>query len=154
MAKSTPPGIGTVREASVTNFSAMPPELPSATTRSPDPHVGDARPDGLDDARHLAARRERRRRLELVLALDDEKIGEVDAAGAHADEHLTGDRPGIGHLFDRERVDGAVGVTDEGFHRRITSGAAAPSRAREHGDRIAPTGRRGSLRPCSSRPTA
>ena len=41
-----------------------------------DPHVGDAGPDGFDDAGHLAARRERRRRLELVLALHDEQVRE------------------------------------------------------------------------------
>ena len=51
-----------------------------APSRRPDrrPSRLHAGPDGFDDAGHLAARRERRRRLELVLPLHDEEIREVN----------------------------------------------------------------------------
>src|SRR6185295_18781866 len=43
------------------------------------PHVRHARSDFLYDAGQLAARREGQRRLELVLVLDDEHVGKIDA---------------------------------------------------------------------------
>ena len=43
----------------------------------------------LDDVtRDLTPRRERKRRLELVLVLDDEKVGKVDSRSAHADANV------------------------------------------------------------------
>jgi len=43
----------------------------------------------LDDVtRDLTPRRERKRWLELVLVLDDEKVGKVDSRSAHADANV------------------------------------------------------------------
>ncbi len=52
--------------------------------------VRDARADGVDDAGHLTAGRERRLGAELILAGDDQRVGEVDAAGLDGDDGLPG----------------------------------------------------------------
>ena len=50
---------------------------------------------GIDHARELGARHERQRRPDLVLALHDQQVGEVQAGGADCDAHLA--RAGLRH---------------------------------------------------------
>ena len=61
--------------------------------------VGDALTHRFDHAGDLAARRERPGWLELVAVLDDQHVGIVDRAGAHANQYLAFPDLRIGHLF-------------------------------------------------------
>ena len=47
----------------------------------------------LDHARDFATRRERRLGLELIFALDDQRVREIDTGSLHADDHLPLARP-------------------------------------------------------------
>ena len=57
-----------------------------------DREILDAVTQRSDDTGNLAAWRERTRRLELVFVLDDEHVGVIDRACAHADQQLSGGR--------------------------------------------------------------
>ena len=71
-----------------------------ASTRSPTATRVDALAYGDDVAGHLAARRERQRRLDLVLALHEQPVDVVHAGGPHGDDDLAGPGLGIGPLLD------------------------------------------------------
>ena len=84
-----------------------------------DGELRDAAADGGDDARHLAARRERHGRLELVLAVRDEDVGEVDAAGLDVDQDLARRGDGLGDLVDLERGGTGERVDTNGAHGQL-----------------------------------
>ena len=77
---------------------------------------GDAGADALDHAGELAARRERERRLGLVLAGDDQRVEEIQADGRDLGHDLA--RPGdrIGDVREHEVVGGAEAMAENGFH--------------------------------------
>src|SRR5262249_48948340 len=87
----------------------------------PHAHSGEALAERRDHASHLAARRERQRRLELVLALDDERVREVDAARLDADDHLAPARRTGGDVFNYQALRRAVRLAQDGFHLRTLS---------------------------------
>jgi hypothetical protein len=76
-----------------------------------------ARADLLHHAGELAAGRKRQRRLELVLVLDDEHVGKIDARRLHRHHDLA--RPGArrGDLLDHERIGRAELFAEHRFHR-------------------------------------
>ena len=80
--------MGTTPPAASSTWDANPPSQGMASTRSPTRHRVDAVAHGHHVARHLAARREGQRRLDLVLALDEEAVDEVHAGGPHGDDDL------------------------------------------------------------------
>ena len=69
-----------------------------------------------DHTGSLTARRKGERWLDLVLALDDQGIGEIDAGGVDIDDNLVvlGDR--IGGFVQRQRAGRSVGFAQYGFH--------------------------------------
>src|SRR5262249_28730226 len=69
-----------------------------------------------DVAGHLAAGREGPRRLDLVLALDEQAVDVVHARCSHRDDHLA--RPGcrVGPLLDGQLVDRGELGADDGAH--------------------------------------
>ena len=75
-----------------------------------------ARADGLDHAGHLPARRERPRRLELVLVLDDEHVGIVDAAGLDGEQNLARARLRVGQILQRKRLGTADAPAQHRLH--------------------------------------
>src|SRR5690606_41109851 len=72
------------------------------------------------------------RRLDLVFALDDQGVREVDAGGVDIDDNLIvlGDR--IGGLFQRQRAGRSVGFAQYGFHGGSLIGYFPQSRSEEH----------------------
>ena len=72
--------------------------------------------DGDDGSRHFAARRERERRLHLVLVLDDQRVGKIQPGRMHAHDHFA--RAGLGHWqsADRQALRQAVVRADQGLH--------------------------------------
>ncbi len=78
-------------------------------------------------AGELLARRERSRRQDLVLALDHEDVGKVEAGGVHLDQHLARTRGRVGGDLDPLRGDRSVLVDDDGSHFR-TASFASPRR--------------------------
>ncbi len=54
-----------------------------------DGKAADAFTKRLHHASDLATGRERQWRFELVIALDDQRVGEIHATGVHTDTHLT-----------------------------------------------------------------
>ena len=70
----------------------------------------------IDYTGTFLARHERQRRQELVLAVDHQQIGKIDARGAHVDEHFTRARRRHAPLFDLQRVGRAEFSDDECFH--------------------------------------
>src|SRR5690606_6157608 len=78
--------------------------------------VGDLAADAGYHTGGLATRREGERRLDLVLALDDQGVGEVDASGVDVDNDLVILGYRIGSLFQRQRAGRSVGFAQNGFH--------------------------------------
>src|SRR5690606_13392630 len=69
------------------------------------------------DAGHLAARRERPLRLVLVLVLDDQHVGEVDAAGLHADHRVARLSFRRGQLAQFQRLGAPDRLAQHSLHR-------------------------------------
>ena len=67
----------------------------------------DVRSDPLDDSGNFAAGREGPRRLDLVLIADQQRVREIDAAGAYADQHLARSGSRLRDFFENERVGSA-----------------------------------------------
>ncbi len=69
-----------------------------------------------DHTSGFTTRRERERRFDLVLALDDQGIGEVDASGVNIDDDFVflGDR--IGRFFQHQTAGRTVGLAQNRFH--------------------------------------
>src|SRR5690606_13302690 len=78
--------------------------------------AGHALTHRLDDAGDLAARGEGKLGDELVLLLDDERVGKVDPGGLHRDQDLAGTRNRIGRLLDHQRLRRSPGLAKYGFH--------------------------------------
>lgn len=78
--------------------------------------VTDLLADGSDGAGGFATRGEGERRLELVLAFDDQGVREVDPGGVHVDQHFVLLRLGAGNLFEHQGLGGAEGLAQDGFH--------------------------------------
>jgi hypothetical protein len=68
--------------------------------------------DRDDLAAQLEPRRERQRRLLLVGAARQQRIGEVEAGRPDVDQDLSGTRRGHRHLGQRHDVDGLTGLRD------------------------------------------
>ena len=89
--------------------------------------VRDLLADRLDHAGRLAARGEREGRLELVLALNDQGVGEVDPGGMYLDQHLVLLRFRAGQVFQDQAGGRAEGFAEQGFHRAFLAFVIAGS---------------------------
>ncbi len=88
-----------------------------------DLEVADLFPDFANHARRFTTRREREGRLELVLALDDQRVREIDPGGVHVQQDfiLLGDR--TGDVFQHQRFGRAEGFAQHGFHQGYSFGS-------------------------------
>ena len=68
------------------------------------------------DAGELAAGRERKRRLGLVLAGDDQRVEEVQPARHHPDQDLARSGDGVGDVREHEVVGRSESLAEDGFH--------------------------------------
>jgi hypothetical protein len=84
--------------------------------------LGHARPDALDHAGELAAGRERKRRLGLVSAGNDQGIEKIQADRRDPGHHFPRSGNRIGHIREHEVVGGAVALTENGFHGNCSQG--------------------------------
>jgi len=80
------------------------------------------------DARHLASRRKRTRRPQLVLVPDQQRVRKIQATGSHREQDLAGSRRRIGDVLERERPGAADLPAEQRFQVtiRITSGSRRP----------------------------
>ena len=83
---------------------------------------GHAGADGGDHAGDLAARDERGGRLDLVAALADQPVDEVDAGGPHVHHHLALARGRRRPFLDDQRLEGSELTADDGTHRHEPTG--------------------------------
>src|SRR5437899_139688 len=88
----------------------------------------DAGADALDHAGKLAAGRERKRRLGLILAGDDEGVEEVQSDRDDLGDDLARCWRGVGNVAEHEVVGGAEALAENGFHGRT----AGTERRRPH----------------------
>jgi hypothetical protein len=72
--------------------------------------------DALDHAGEFGSRRERKGRLELVFAGDDQRVEEVERCGFHRDNHLAGTGRGVGQVLELKLVGAAEMCAEDGFH--------------------------------------
>jgi hypothetical protein len=80
-------------------------------------HLGDARPDGFDRPRGVAAGGIRERRLDGIAAVAHVGVVRVDAHGLHTNKNLARDGLRRGNLFELEDL-GPAELTDaNGLHR-------------------------------------
>lgn len=78
-----------------------------------------------DHACRFATRREREGRLELVLALDNQGVREVDPGGMHVQQDFVLLDRRAGDLFQHQGFGGAEGFAQHSFHRTIPFGVVA-----------------------------
>ncbi|MEY9900307.1 hypothetical protein ABIA44_004481 [Bradyrhizobium sp. USDA 329] len=78
--------------------------------------IGHARADALDHAGDFRSRRERERRLDLVLALNHQDVEEVQRRRLDRDHGFAGTRHRIRHLGQNEIVGLAILRAEDGFH--------------------------------------
>ena len=83
-----------------------------------DLQVGHAGADAFDHAGDLGGRRERKRRLDLVLALDHQDVEEIQRRGFDGDDRLSRLGYGIGNVGQHEIVGLAILRAENGFHGR------------------------------------
>ncbi|MGX1348832.1 hypothetical protein AB7M49_002408 [Bradyrhizobium elkanii] len=81
-----------------------------------DLQVSDAGTDAFDHAGNLGGRRERERRLDLVLALDHQDVEEIQRRRLDRDHGFAGTRHRIGHVSQHEIVGLTVLRAEDGFH--------------------------------------
>ena len=81
-----------------------------------DLEIGDARADALDHAGDFSGRRERERRLDLVLALDHQDVEEVQRGRLDRDHGFAGTSHRIRHIGQHEIVGLAVLRAEDGLH--------------------------------------
>ncbi len=84
--------------------------------------MGDFLADCADYAGSLATRGEREGRFELVFALDDQRIGEVNPGGMHLQQDFVLLRLGAGDVFQHQGFGGAEGFAQHGFHSKYSVG--------------------------------
>ena len=82
-----------------------------------DLEVADLLSDCGNHARRLAARRERERRLELILALDHQRVREIHPGGMHVEQDLARLDLRGGGIFDNQAFGRAEAFAQDGFHR-------------------------------------
>jgi hypothetical protein len=111
-----PVGIGSRRFTSTFTSSANAPYPVIAITWVAGLPARDAVADGLDDARQLASRGKRQRRLQLVLVLDDQHVREVDARRFDRDDDFARTSHRRRNVLDDERVGGTVRFAENRFH--------------------------------------
>ena len=73
-------------------------------------------PDLEYDAGEFVSRDMRQLRLELILAGDNERVGEIDRARFHTNADLTRSRPTRFDILDRENVGSAPLMATNRFH--------------------------------------
>ena len=78
--------------------------------------------DGVDMAGELGAGHEGQRRLELVLAFDDQQVGEVEAGSADGHPHLAGCRLGGRHFAPAQRTHTIERFAEPCMHREGLQG--------------------------------
>ena len=81
-----------------------------------DLQAGDAGADAFNHAGDFGRRRKRKRRLDLVLALDHQQVEEIQRRGFDRDHGLAGLGHGIGHIGQHEIVGAAILRAENGFH--------------------------------------
>ena len=86
--------------------------------------AGDAGAAGVDAAGDLHARHERQRRLLLVLAPDDQRVGEVEPGRAHPDAHLARPRLRGRDLPDDQAVQSGQLLANDSTHDHLARVAA------------------------------
>ena len=82
-----------------------------------DLQIGDAFADALDHAGDFGGRRERERRLDLILALDHQEVEEIQRRRLDGDHRLAGIGHRIGDIGQHEIVGTAILRAENGFHR-------------------------------------
>ena len=88
--------------------------------------LGHARADALDHAGELAAGRERKRRLGLVFAGDDQGVEEIQPDRRDLGHDLARSGHRIGDIGEHEVVGGAEALTENGFHGGCSNGVGTP----------------------------
>jgi hypothetical protein len=83
-----------------------------------DLQVGHAGADAFDHAGDFGGRRKRKRRLDLVLALDHQDVEEIQRRGFDRNHGLPGSATGIGDVGQHEIVGLAILRAENGFHGR------------------------------------
>ena len=78
--------------------------------------LGHARADGRDRSGHLSARCKGQRRLELVLVLNDQEIGEVHAGCCNGDADFIGSGFGCRNVFDNQALGWTMFLTEQCAH--------------------------------------
>ena len=76
----------------------------------------------LHHAGQLRPGRERQRRLDLIQALHDQRIGKVHRRRLDPDAHLAGARLGHRHVTHLQLIDRTVGIADQGAHGQGSGG--------------------------------
>ncbi|MNZ95053.1 hypothetical protein D3C78_1141830 [compost metagenome] len=76
-----------------------------------------------DHAGRFTTRRKREGRLELVFALDDQRIGEVHPGGVHVQQDFILLRDRTGDVFQHQRFGRAEGFAQHGFHQGYSFGS-------------------------------
>jgi hypothetical protein len=76
-----------------------------AATRAPGANPVKPEPSATDGAGHLVAQDRRERRRDRIAVLPDQRVGEIDAGGMDADEHLAGAGLRGRQVDELERVD-------------------------------------------------
>ena len=173
--KAKPGGSGMHSAAAATQaWVPKPPVPPKAATASADLQVRHAVADRLDHAGVLGARHEGQRRLDLVLVLHDQQVGEVEARGLDLDQHLAGLGLGRRQLLPLQRLDadrvlakpcmhveplrqcgrtsGAVAIDDTQPRRGAVASGRLPTIARCASSSPTTTATRPPASPRSSRP--
>ena len=77
---------------------------------------GDALAHALDHAGAFGGRRERERRLDLILAGDDQSVEKIQRRRMDADHHFAVAGGGIGHVSEDEIVGRTIVRAEQGFH--------------------------------------
>ena len=81
-----------------------------------DLQAGHAGADAFDHAGNFRCRRKRKRRLDLIFALDHQQVEEIQRRGFDRYHGLAGPGHGIGHIGQHEIVGAAILRAENGFH--------------------------------------
>ena len=85
----------------------------------PDRDALRARAERGHAARKFACRRERERRLDLIFALDDQRIEEIERGVGDFDDRLALARVGFGRVSEAQHLGRTKRFANQGFHRRL-----------------------------------
>ena len=93
-------------------------------------HIGHARADAFDNSGEFRRGRERKRRLVLIFAGDDQRVEEIQRRGFDAHHGFAGSGVRLGHINEFEFVGRAELAAENGFHAEFISGFSGFGHAR------------------------